>query len=1328
MRKIFLLAFVLITYFGYSQGSTCPNATPFCAGADAFIFPNVTGVPSTQNVGCLGSIPNPTWFYLQIDNPGELVFNIFQSTSFDANGNPNGNNIDVDFIAWGPFNSPDEMCALIDLDDCDGCPSNTFDPGFYPAPTGNVIDCSYDGNFTETMTIHNAVAGQIYAVLITNFNGQAGFINLQQTNEANANAGSTNCEIVCPLVLTEPGILCPDGATSITATSGATNPVYTWYNAADGPDGTGSVIQNGGTQLIITAPGTYSVHASGQIGSGQTCNNTQNFTVTEWTPPGFTPPATVTACNVPGPASFNLDEAITSTGLDPTQYEIYFHTSEQDAMDVADPIIPSNAYTGGVAGDVIWMSIQSLGSGCMFISSFSLDYECDPAGNPPDLYLCDVANDGVENFDLTQQDTFVLDGLPAADYTISYHDNQADANTGNNPINPANAYPGNEGDIIYVHMHENADPANVALTDFTLHLYGVPDAILAAGPLSVCVGAAQPTVTFTGQNGVAPYTFTYTINNGTPQTAVSTGNSATININTATPGTFDIDLTNVADANCSQLQSESITVTVNPAPNASILAPVTQVCVGGAQPQITIIGTDGTAPYTFSYILDSVPYTQTSNAAGTYVVNIPTTAPGTFSFSLTDVADASCNQAQNDAVTITVNALPEATVSASVASVCQGGTDPTITLTGSGSTAPYTFDYTVGGVPFTDVSNAAGVFTFTIPTTAVGPQVVAITNVSTATCSQLQNDTVTVTVNPTPDATISAPVTQVCVGGAQPQITITGTGGTAPYTFTYILNTVPYTQTSDAAGVYIVSIPTTAPGTFDFALTDVAIGGCNQPQTDTVTITVDALPEATVAASVTSVCQGGTDPVITLTGSGSTAPYTFDYTVAGVPFTNVSDASGVFTFTIPTTVVGPQTVVITNVSTATCSQTQNDTVTVTINPGPQATILASTTTVCANGTQPQITITGTGGTAPYTFNYTIGTTPGTATSNAAGVATVSIDTTTPGTYVFALIDVADANCLTPQNDTVTITVNPIPDATISATPTTVCIGDAAPVITITGTGGTAPYTFSYDYNGGATATLVSDASGVATFTVPSTATAGSYIFNLTDVSDANCNSAQSDTVTITVNALPTATMAADVTAVCVGGTSPVITFTGAGGTAPYTFSYTLDGAPFTAQTAAGSSTVTVTAPTTVDGIFTYELTGVSDANCSQAQTATVSITVNPLPTATITLDNATVCQGGTQPTVTFTGAGGIAPYTFDYTLGGTPLQVISNAAGVATIQIPTTTAGTIAIVLTGVAESGATTCFQAQSGSVSVTVDPLPAATVSINDTAICQDGTPLPV
>src|SRR5690606_41355760 len=183
MKKLTLIyIFLLTTLTCLSQGGSVNTAEQFCSGGSELVFPNVTGSSNFTSVGCLGSIPNAAYYYLTVDQPGDLVFTISQEDNF-------GNPIDVDFIAWGPFVSIAAADAAITLTDCPTCPNNTFDATFYPYTPDHITDCSYDIAPTETLTINGATTGEIYVVLITNFDGADGNISIQQTN----GVGTTSC-------------------------------------------------------------------------------------------------------------------------------------------------------------------------------------------------------------------------------------------------------------------------------------------------------------------------------------------------------------------------------------------------------------------------------------------------------------------------------------------------------------------------------------------------------------------------------------------------------------------------------------------------------------------------------------------------------------------------------------------------------------------------------------------------------------------------------------------------------------------------------------------------------------------------------------------------------------------------------------------------------------------------------------------------------------------------------------------------------------------------------------------------------------------------------
>jgi hypothetical protein len=61
----------------YGQGVTCAGADPFCT-VDGYTFPNTTGVTAEggNNYGCLGTQPNPAWYYMEIATVGPITIGI----------------------------------------------------------------------------------------------------------------------------------------------------------------------------------------------------------------------------------------------------------------------------------------------------------------------------------------------------------------------------------------------------------------------------------------------------------------------------------------------------------------------------------------------------------------------------------------------------------------------------------------------------------------------------------------------------------------------------------------------------------------------------------------------------------------------------------------------------------------------------------------------------------------------------------------------------------------------------------------------------------------------------------------------------------------------------------------------------------------------------------------------------------------------------------------------------------------------------------------------------------------------------------------------------
>ena len=301
----------------------------------------------------------------------------------------------------------------------------------------------------------------------------------------------------------------------------------------------------------------------------------------------------------------------------------------------------------------------------------------------------------------------------------------------------------------------------------------------------------------------------------------------------------------------------------------------------------------------------------------------------------------------------------------------------------------------------------------------------------------------------------------------------------------------------------------------------------------------------------------------------------------------------------------------------------------------------------------------------------------------------------------------------------------MPTAQVLGT-TTVCQNSATPTITFTGANGTSEYTFTYTINGGANQTLTTVGSASATVNVP-TANPGVFSYNLVSVLDVTtgCSQAQIGSAVVTVNPLPTATILGTTT-VCLNDTEPQVTFTGALGTSDYIFTYTINGGTNQTVSTLGSNSVTVNAPTSTSGTFVYNLLSVQDATtlCSQDQVDDITITVNPLPIASIS-DPLQVCLNDPQPIVTFEGATGNSPFTFTYTLNGGAPQSVTTLAGNNTlsISVPTSVAGTFIYEITNIQEGSVLACQQTQNVATTITVHSLPVVSAG-NDISLCVGET----
>ncbi|WP_163709912.1 carbohydrate-binding domain-containing protein [Mangrovibacterium lignilyticum] len=331
-------------------------------------------------------------------------------------------------------------------------------------------------------------------------------------------------------------------------------------------------------------------------------------------------------------------------------------------------------------------------------------------------------------------------------------------------------------------------------------------------------------------------------------------------------------------------------------------------------------------------------------------------------------------------------------------------------------------------------------------------------------------------------------------------------------------------------------------------------------------------------------------------------------------------------------------------------------------------------------------------------NWNVVYTDGTSNYSLTGVTSAyNIKVYPSATTTYSLVSVSDANIAgTVTGTIVTVAVDEASVGGSISGGTNVCKGSNSTTLTLSGHIGDVVQ-WEYSENGGATWISVANTSTTYTATDLTVDTRYRVL-----VQNGSCSQAYSSVDIISVYAAPDATIAGTTTICADSGDAP-ITFTGTTGTAPFEFTYRLNGGSPTPLTSSGNS-ATVSQSSLVSGSYVYELVSVADAGgCLQAisgKTATVTVTEGPA------VYNLT--GGGS-----FCSGGGSASVGLDGSESGVMYQLYRDGSAVggsiggtgSAINFPNqSNAGVYTVKAT---DSG-TTCLQDMAGTATVTVNPLP--------------------
>jgi gliding motility-associated-like protein len=172
---------------------------------------------------------------------------------------------------------------------------------------------------------------------------------------------------------------------------------------------------------------------------------------------------------------------------------------------------------------------------------------------------------------------------------------------------------------------------------------------------------------------------------------------------------------------------------------------------------------------------------------------------------------------------------------------------------------------------------------------------------------------------------------------------------------------------------------------------------------------------------------------------------------------------------------------------------------------------------------------------------------------------------------------------------------------------------------------------------------------------------------------------------------------------------------GTGG--PYNVAFTGDATTGSANSVGNTLPIIVGLNTSVAGSFNYSLSQVSDANCTHPVTGSATLTVLPLPSATIEGDTG-VCQDVKSPLVVFRGSNNpTAPaYKFDFNVNGKNPTSINSKTGIDSVALPAATdkEGVFNYTLTKVTDNNG--CSSNVTGQVTkIEVFKVPLANFSID-------------
>jgi trimeric autotransporter adhesin len=473
--------------------------------------------------------------------------------------------------------------------------------------------------------------------------------------------------------------------------------------------------------------------------------------------------------------------------------------------------------------------------------------------------------------------------------------------------------------------------------------------------------------------------------NGTNATCTgSTGTATATPANGSAPFTYAWS-NGQTNATASNLVAGNYSVTVTDAAGCSVTNTVTvgststtittntptttNSSCGGATGSASVNPSNGTAPYNYTWSNGGNTQTINNIAAGTYIVTI---------------TDANGCVGTVSGILVNNPNAPTASITAFTPVSCNGGNNGQATAAATGGTAPYNFSWNNGATTATATGLVAGVYTANITDAA------SCSGIATVTITE--PTALTATVNTAATANVS------CFGGNNGAASVAVSGGTTAYAYAWSNGGNAATISGLTAGTYTVTV------------SDANL--CTR--TVSVTVTQPATALAVTGNSNDISCNGAANGTATASATGGTAPYSYTWSNAANGASLNALAAGTYTVTATDAngCVAAATAVTVTEPTA-------------LNVGVTATAASA-----FGATDGAVNISVGGGTTPYSFAWSNGTTTQDLNGVAAGTYTVTV-TDGNGCTDIHVATVSQPSTLGVTNGNISIAVFPNPTESVA---------------------------------------------------------------------------------------------------------------------------------------------------------------------------------------------------------------------------------------------------------------------------------------------------------